>query len=280
MLALLPAVLAGQEIRYSGSVGYTQGDYIFTERTSSMSLLNGVSLRVGRFGARLSLPVIMQDSRALTYLHGVPVPTGGPDSDAVRQRQSGEPIRMGRRHNGTSPGTDSVWVTEPGDFEMNVGDPMLSGSIEVYQGFDAVRSVELRGQMKAPLADVDSGVGSGEWDFGAGGSLAIGAGRALLFLDATYWWLGDMADLELEDYVDYGAGLGVPLGDRWSALASFAGASRIIDGVDPPASVSVSFARRLAAGGSLNAGVGIGLTESAADVSVFLGWGFRLFGGP
>lgn len=276
---LLPGPMAGQELRYSGSIGYSTGDYIFTERTQSFAFVNGLSWRADRLGIAARLPIVLRNSRVLSYLHGVPVPTGGPDNGVVRRRQPGDPVHMGHGRGDANGTADSVIVTGIGDFEAAVADPIAGVSFEVMRGTGTVRTLEASAQVKAPLSGVDSGIGTGAWDASMGGSVALGSGRALLFLDAAWWWLGDMPDLELRDYLEYGAGLGLAVGDRWSMLASVGAATRMIDVVDPPASLSLALARRGGGGSSVSAGVGVGLTESAADFSLFLGWGFDLRAG-
>lgn len=283
-LVLLPALLRAQEIRYNGSLTYAEGDYIFTDRTESISLINGLNARWSRFGISLSLPLVAQTSTAVAFLHGVPLPTGGPDHRAVRQRQPGRPVSMGSR--GEGPGGQSATlqqteepglvVTEPENYRVSVGDPLLSTSVEAFQGFGLLRAVAVEALVKAPVADAESGVGTGEWDYGFGGSLVFGSGIALLFADAIYWTPGDMPELELKSYLDVGTGVGLSLGERWSALVSVTTASEIIENVDPPVSASVSLSRRTRRGASLSGGASVGLSESASDFALFAGWGIEL----
>jgi hypothetical protein len=93
-------------------------------------------------------------------------------------------------------------------------------------------SIQVFGQAKIPLADPAGGLGTGEWDFAAGLSLAKGFGRTLVLLEAAYWMLGDSPDMELEDPVALNASVGRAFG----GMAMF------------------------------------GLTESTSDVSVSIGW--------
>lgn len=85
---------------------------------------------------------------------------------------------------------------------------------------------------------------------------------------------GDLADLELRDGLTYGAGVGRGLGAEGSVsvIASSSGSTRVIDGVEPPISVGAAVGVRGSPGRSVLAGVRVGLTESASDVSAFLGW--------
>lgn len=254
VLAAGPA--AGQEVRYTGSVGYASGSYTFTERTESFSILNGLSVTAGRWSLSASLPVVVQNSGAVSFVGGMGVPTGS----------HGDAGGSGRHGDGG--GTSS--------YDVVVGDPLVRGAVDVYRGSGAVRSVGLQAMVKAAVADASTGVGTGAWDVGAGVSAGLGAGRTYLFVDASVWSPGDLPDLELRPYVAGAAGIGRPLSARWSVLASATVASSAIEGLDPPASLSGGISYRPAGGASLNAGVGVGLTEAAPDFTLYVGWGTPL----
>jgi hypothetical protein len=129
---------------------------------------------------------------------------------------------------------------------------------------------------KAPLNDLESGVGTGEWDYAIGGTAALAVLGAFVFLDAAYWRYGDLPEIELQDGLSLGAGIGVPVSRRvWiSAMASRS--SRILATTEPPSSVAagVSF-QAGGVGWSLMAGTG--LSESAGGLSVSVGWRVPLY---
>jgi len=284
--ALLVAATAAsaQDVTWSTSLGYATGSYIFDEPFRSFSLLNSLGLRAGRLSLSASLPVVAQNGTAISYVAGVPVPTGGPDNAVVQRREQGQtiPVRGGRGR-GQMGGSlavlaaadtvaDSISVAGTGSYEINVADPVFGGSISAYESLGLVRSFDLEGWAKAPLASEESGVGTGAWDYGAGASLALGLGEALLFASATWWMLGDMSDLELEDALFYSVAVGRPIGGAWSVLASAAASTRIIAGSDPPGSVNVLLSRRSGQGASFSMGVGAGITESASSFTASVGW--------
>jgi hypothetical protein len=53
-------------------------------------------------------------------------------------------------------------------------------------------------------------------------------------------------------------------------------ASSAIEGLDPPASLSGGIGYRPDGGASVNAGVGVGLTQAAPDFTLYVGWGTPL----
>ena len=285
VVLLTPLPLAAQELRYSGSLGYSVGQYIFTEPTASYSLLSTLSLRLGRLDLSAGFPVVLQNSTAVSLLGGVFVPTGGPQGGAVGGRQPGEQVPMGPGGGGGGGGgprfalaalgaaADSgLTVAEPGTYRLSAGDPVVSATVQAFRGTGTLRSLDLSAHAKAPLVDPASGVGTGQWDYGAGAGLTLAAGRLLLFADAAWWRLGDLPDLELRDYLDASVGVGFPLAARWNLLASAATASRVIDTVEPARSLGASLGYLTPAGHGLSLGVGLGLSESTPDLSVFAGW--------
>jgi hypothetical protein len=132
--------------------------------------------------------------------------------------------------------------------------------------------------VKAPLAPISSGVGTGSWDFGFGGSSVIAVGENLILLGASFWSPGDYPDLKLNEYVDFSIGAGRILGQRWSVLSSLNLATAVIETIGSPASAGLSFGFRPNRGRTLNGGFSIGLSKASPDFSVFLGWGFGLLG--
>jgi hypothetical protein len=296
-MALL-AVATGaqsQEVQLSTSLGYASGAYMFAEQFRTVSLLTSLSLRAGRLQLSGSLPVLAQNGTAVSYIAGVPVPTGGPDHAAVQRRQSGSTIgvRPGRRGRGgdannallgysvlADPTTDSVTVAGTGSYEVNVADPMVGASVAAYEGLGVVRSFGVDAYAKVPVASIESGVGSGAWDYGVGGGVMLGLGQSLVFANAAWWVLGDMPDLELRDALFYSLAIGRSLTPRWSILAAGNASTRIIDGSDPPASLNLLLSRRLSDGASLSLNAGVGLTETASAFTAGMGWSTRLLSAP
>ena len=90
---------------------------------------------------------------------------------------------------------------------------------------------------------MDSGFGTGEWDYGAGITVSRQAGSTLLLADLGYWVYGDLPDLELKDPLTFGVGLGRTLSDgRFSVHASVWGSTATVDGVDGPVQFGVTAA--------------------------------------
>ena len=101
-LAVAAATGRAQSLSYVGGLQYATGDFIFTQRTWSASLSNGLSWSAGRLRASASLPLVMQPAGWLQYSGaGMMVPTGGiPGSGGASRNDAGTRSGM---HGGTMP---------------------------------------------------------------------------------------------------------------------------------------------------------------------------------
>jgi hypothetical protein len=250
--------LPGWCITYSGSAQLATGDYIFSDRTTSFALYNGLTLSTGPLRVSAGIPVLYQSTPWVSYSAVGMIPSGGGEGSQVG----------GRKHGGKIALPDTVTYDE-----IAVGDPTLLAAMEVWRQGEVLPALHLTAGLKAPLADVEGGFGTGEWDYGVGLSLTRSFGTILLFTDLTYWVLGDLDDLELLDPVSYSIALGYPLASgRYSLLFSLSGYSRIFAGVDPPMQAGFAVSHLLDSGASLSANINVGLTESAPDFAFSLGW--------
>ncbi len=294
--APLAAPLAAQEVTASATVGFANGTYLFAERYETWSLLGSLSLDWRRFSLSASLPVVAQNGTVLSRVGGITIPTGGPESGVVQRRVRNQPIavRSGRRAGNAGPmavhspvsnptfanvpsepdlgprtqaSTDSLSVWGPGSMQVNLADPVFGGTLTVLESGDRRQRVALEGWAKAPIAAVSSGVSTGAWDYAAGISTSLHGGRMLLSSSATWWVLGDLPDLDLKNALFYSLSLGTSVGTGWGLSGGVSGATSIFDNAEPPVVVSVSLMRLLARR-SLGVNVGVGLTETASDLSV------------
>lgn len=274
VLFALPPPAGAQDVTWSGGVDLTNGDYYFNERTTALWVSNGVTARWGELWLDASLPLLVQNSDAVTRVAGLPVPTGGSRSGDVSRRSAGS-----RSGDGTGSGEmeRTIEIDEPGSLELDIADPIFGAGVDLTPEGSAVRSIRFGVSAKAPLRDVESGIGTGEWDVGVGGGASIAAGTVLVLIDGTWWSVGDLPDLELKDVFSYSAAVGGLIGDGsvgWTA--SVTGSTPMIEDVEAPVSVGGDLLFWSDAGSSFRAGLRFGLTESAADVAGSLGWAIPL----
>jgi hypothetical protein len=286
----------GQRLEYGGGLSAATGKFIFTEAATTWTLTNSLQIVGDRWRFGVSIPLISQNSTAITLVGGIPLPTGGPNAGPIGDRTDGEPIPMQKRRSGSGgtgtgagAGTlrsllvssggvatvvDSGAVEGLGPFETTLGDPIvdLGGDLFISPG----GTVRLGAQLfaKIPIADPASGVSTGAVDYGAGASVSMVSGRGIIFADVSHWILGDLEDLPLSDLTTGSIGLGRSFGAtrRLSVLASASAATAFVETVDPALSAGLGFGYAVGANRFLTLGATFGLSESVADWSVSLGW--------
>jgi hypothetical protein len=259
MLAAATAVQS-QTVSYTGALQFSSGSYIFAQRTNSLYFSNGISVSAGRLDLSASLPLISQSTPWISYGGAGMIPSGGPQHMEVGRGM------FGRR---------KVFLQDTTDYAaVGLGDPILHAGLELVKESGAIPSILLGLDVKIPVADVDHGFGTGEWDYGAGLSLTKTLEEGSFFVvSMSYWVLGDMPGLRLKDALAYRIALVRPLpGGRMSWIASFSGYSEILADVEPPAHVTLGINYRLNPRTSLNGSAAMGVTETSADFSLSLGW--------
>ena len=276
--ALSTSPLVAQELRYEGGVSVATGSYIFDQSTTSWALYSGLSLRAGTLVLRAGIPVYLQNSTLVAGSSIGSIPTGGSSSGSVAD--SGQ-ARKGR---GGSPmmGAPAYAATEaaipvPGsaltDYRFAVGDP--TGQLGLRVLAHGPLRLTLSALAKAPVADTAT-FGTGQWDIGAGASLAVALGaRAQLTGDIAYWHMGDMPDLPLRDPVYGSLGVAGLLWGLWSGGLMVSASSPVLDGYDPAVEIGAMLLRsgRRASWGITG---GVGLTETVPSLRLGLVWGAAL----
>ena len=289
LLVLVPGA-AAQTLRYTGSASYSGGSYIFDRRSDTYALGTGATLTFGAVTFSANLPLLVYNGGLVTTVtEGVPLPTGGTQSGAVRDRQPGSTIGTKGKGKGSGMGPGATMtMDEPladttlefdESFAASFADPVVGGSAEVHSGTGRIRSVTITASAKIPVADVSTGISSGQWDVGVGASVIVSAGSVLLLADAAYWWIGDMPDLPLDDGVSYAFGASLPVrSGAYLITAMVSGLSQTIDTMDPPVSAAGSVSRLLGSRTFGTVSLGLGLTEAAPDFFASLGWSVRVGG--
>jgi hypothetical protein len=224
-----------------------------------MFMFNGLSFSSEGLNLSVNIPVIFQSTPYVSYSGVGILPSGGSEHAQVSGRKGKD---------------QEVILPEPVDYEQfGIGDPTVSLGLRLLKESKLFPNVQLVVQAKLPLASIEKGFGTGEWDYSGGLSLSKALGKTFLFVDMYYWMLGDLPDLELKDTVSYSIALGQPLsGGKYALLVSYSGSTNIISEVAPPSFLGFGFSYRIDAKKSLMLNASLGLTESAPDFSVSLGW--------
>ncbi|MCU0640095.1 MAG: hypothetical protein MUF59_09550, partial [Candidatus Krumholzibacteria bacterium] len=250
--------LAAADLVYSGSALLGTGEYGLTERTTGFTFLNGLSLQVHSFRVSATIPLSGQSTALVSTTGAGIISSGG---------SSGSGTTSDDRPDRTGSGDDGIFSV------FGVGDPSVRLDFDAIRSRGRIPSVSFFGQMKIPVADPADGLGTGEFDYSTGLSLAFPSGRNLILAEAAWWILGEMPDAELENPVSLNASLGRSFaGGRTMASLIFSGCTRIVPDTEPPMQAGAGF--NILAGGGRAFGLSamFGLTDSASDVSVSAGW--------
>ncbi len=270
---LLAAPTRAQQVAVTGTAQFATGEYVFAESIDSVFVVAGLDVAAGPVRASVSIPFSWQSQPWLVPGAHVVIPSGGPQYAAVGRGL------QGRGRGG--PQDDPVPVVLPSEettgWTSGAGDPMARVDVTVLRLTTRRPAVSLAGGFKVPLASVDSGLGTGKWDYGGGLSVAQPVAGVLVMADLFYWKLGDLPDLELQDTLAYSIGVGKVIGGgRLSVMGSFLGSTVILEGSTPARSVSLAVSYLSAPGRSLTAGASVGLSETAPACSLWLGWRLAL----
>jgi Putative MetA-pathway of phenol degradation len=262
LVALAASPAAGGTLSYTGSLQMARGTYIFTQPTSGYFFFNGLSFTSETFTLAATIPLIYQSSPYVSYTGVGVLPSGGSESSAVSQRQGREP----------------VLVPEIVEYnQYGVGDPVIAAGLTLVRESRSGPAIQISGQIKAPLASVEKGFGTGEWDYSAGLGLSKRLGSVFLFADVGYWILGDLPELELRNAWTYAFSIGHALaGGKLALMASYSGITEVIAGVAPASSLALGFSARVGGGSSLMLNAAFGLSEASPDLSLSVGWSIGL----
>ena len=267
------ATVCAQSILYEGAIRYSQGKYTLDETVTSAFLLNEFTYSSQFWFAEALLPVIYQDSNDVRYVGGMPMPVGEHHGGGG---MPGGGKDHGGGHGGGHPGGPGV---PPQDFDdLGIGDPYFRVGALVYRGVFDRNSLGVFGTVKAPVADETQGFGTGEWDFGLGMSWNRRTSRSLIFFELSYWSLGEPPDVTFKNPIagefTYGRVLSDP---RYLIEATIWGRTETVPGVDGPVALDLTLGRSLRGPHSVYVTAEAGLTESAPDFALIVGYRARLW---
>lgn len=288
-LAVMAQAASAQQLHYEGALSLASGTYIFTERTNSWTLSTGLAFAAGPVTLRGTMPMFLQNTTLLTSSGGVLVPTGGSSSGTVSDSSAARRGRGGGSMGSTAASAlpaASLSIAENADgpievptsavtgYEAHAGDPLVGATVSLGSGRTGLL---IGASAKVPLNDT-TGYGTGAWDFGGSASLSYLFGlTTMISVDAAYWIMGDLPELDLKDPLLLSATVSYLGLAGWGVSGSISTASPVIEGFASSTLVSGSVFT-IAGGRSVGLNVGIGLSEMAPDITVSLSWRMRLAG--
>ena len=157
--------------------------------------------------------------------------------------------------------------------ESGPGDVLVEEEYFLITGLGRRPWVSALFQLKLPAADESEGLGSGETDAGAGAGITQPLGDRLhLVGQARYVVRGDPPDIDYRDTLRLTLGLQRRLADNGSASLLYERRQSVLRDRPDLAELYLGYDRGLARRVNLRAGVAIGLSDTAADYGVTIGF--------
>lgn len=186
--------------RVIATVNYSSGSYGTDSRTNILYAPMTVR-RVFRDGdVSLTIPFLsISGTGAVRMVGGVPTRTSSAIAGAV-----GALAAVSRSGKGPGASPLAAATTDSG-----LGDMILRGRYYLIEESSVVPLVAVTGRVKLPTADADRGLGTGEFDEGAGVELIKTLGdRWLAYLDGGYNLIGDAPGTNFNNQWWYDVGVG------------------------------------------------------------------------
>jgi hypothetical protein len=221
-------------VGYTGSLYVVRGTYP-AERVESVYFFNGVDVSGGPIRAAVTLPLLRVE---------------------------------------TTPAAEVPGVTPAAPFtSAGIGDPLVRVDVNLLNDRARGLQVALAGAVKVPVVGADTGRGTGEADYGIGGSAFATLDRTSVMADVLFWKYGDPEGIDFQDTLSYSVGVARAVGSgRYSALASIGGFSSGLGGATPPLALNVGILALVGRRQSLAVTASIGLNESSSDFSIGTSW--------
>ena len=270
LLPLSPLAFGEEHGELSVDVRLQAGDYGTGTSSDTQSALLRYA-RGDRFRMRLDLSFLRVESSvgvARTFFGTVPL-------DEATRRRLGEGSGQGSQGGGPEAlaavvdqaySTEETWETGFGDTRLGASARLAGGGVKMFRA-DALLEV------KAPTADEEKGLGTGEWDYRAGLGFEYRFWSATGFAGAGYTLHGDPEWIELEDVPDVYVGLeSDPMNGRYVVSAWLEAQDEVVTGAGERSALGLGL--RVLGQTRYRLIATVGLSDAAEDFSVGLGVSF------
>lgn len=238
------------------SASYFTGKYGTDVRTDTLYVPTSLRRLFDNGDLTLVIPYVTITSNCgVTVVNGVPLRTGG--------------LCPSTTSNGTLPSR----VTQSG-----IGDVLLIGRYYLYteREIGLLPSIMVTGRLKAPTADRDRGLGTGEWDEGGGiGLTKLLTDKLIGLADAGYTIIGKPEGVNLRNQWSYDVGLGYYFLPTLMGSVYYEEARALVPGFQNPRDVFMGLSWKVTQTVRLNTGLVKGLSNAAPEYGASVGVSFR-----
>lgn len=233
--------------KLSTSLNYETGKYGTATRSSSLYVPFTVKHYWGDWYASLTLPFVSQTSNGQVTNVG------------------GRPVRIRRGPGSTQTTTQS-----------GAGDAVVRGGYDLMKENEHPFDLTVVAKIKAPTADKDKGLGTGEFDEGVG----LEFGKLLfpgwtVIADLYYTVIGDPPGRNLNNQVAVDIGFSHPLQKDLTLTFLYEGSNALVEGEPDPRDLRGILDYKLNEQSSVFGGGLVGLSHGSPDFGFTLGGSFR-----
>lgn len=234
--------------RASSSLNYESGDYGTSTRFSSLYVPFTLKRFLGDAFASLTVPFVSQTS------------------DGSVSNVGGRPVKT-RRGGGAGAATTT---------HSGVGDVMLRGGYALLEEDPHPLDLSAVAKLKLPTADRDKGLGTGEFDAGAGVEAAkLVAPGWWVLVDLYYTAIGDPPGTDLNNQFAADAGVSRRFSKELTGTVLFEASSALVPGTPSPRNLRGILDARLDERSSVFASALAGLSDGSADYGFGFGGTYR-----
>ena len=194
----------------------------------------------------------------------------------------GVPNRVNQNGNGGSGGSGGGKGKKPGNVEpvsstdCGIGDLILRGRYFLVEERDWIPTIAVTGRIKMPTADASRGLGTGEFDEGAGLEVYKKlSGQWWGFMDSGYTLIGDPSDVNLRNQWYYDLGVGYDLTKNLLLSMYYEEYRALIAGLSNPRDLLFSLNYKASDLLRFNAATLVGLSDGAPDYGLTGGISWR-----
>ena len=236
---------------------FATGDYGTDETTDSYKVPLIVNYHpTERLGFKLEIPYIYQSNSTTVTLGGMRFP--------ARMEGSGG---GGGAGGGMGMGS-SASSSDLSDSQSGLGDITLTAGYAVLEEQENSPLVRPLLYAKFPTADENKGLGTGEFDYGAGLGLAKWFGNWSTYLEGMYVLPGSSGDFDTDNYWTYQVSASYRLNDTLRPGVSLLGGTAAFDEASDPLEARLNLDYWASDRGSFGCYLAKGLSDGSSDFGV------------
>ena len=230
--------------KFSTSVNYDTGEYGTSERTDSVYIPLTLKRYYSSGDVSVTVPYLRQSSTGKIL------------------RVGGNPVRI-RGNAATLPA---------GSSESGLGDIVTCGRYTVLEEGPRSFDLSLAGKLKLPTASAHKGLGTGEFDEGAGLEFAKKAAPGwTLLADGYYTIIGEPSGVSFRNQLSYDIGFYRPLEGNIGLTVLYETSSPIVSGNPRPRHLSGTLDYKSPDGNNYFCGLLLGLSDGSPDIGLSAG---------